>query len=120
MRGAPTFPVEVRSPEDYGPKAESTLARKRIDYFEAGTLAVWDINLKLETVTLYISQQSTVIFHRGDVAHAEPALSEKSLDVDEIFAWLHRNADEHVVAGMGTDGEAEPAEDIERGEHQPC
>jgi hypothetical protein len=35
--------VEVRSEGDYGPRAEQELARKRADYFEAGTRAVWDV-----------------------------------------------------------------------------
>lgn len=36
-KGAPVFAVEVRSEGDYGPKAEEAMARKRADYFAAGT-----------------------------------------------------------------------------------
>ncbi len=42
--GAPTFAAEVRSENDYGLQAELELANKRADYFEAGTLAVWDVD----------------------------------------------------------------------------
>ena len=44
VEGTPTLAVEVRSEEDYGPTAESEMAEKRADYFEAGTLVVWDVN----------------------------------------------------------------------------
>src|SRR5216684_5005790 len=45
LEGAPVFAVEVRSEEDYGPAAERRLAAKRRDYFAAGTLCVWDVDL---------------------------------------------------------------------------
>ena len=43
LEGAPLFAVEVRSEEDYGPRAEKRMARKRADYFEAGTRIVWGV-----------------------------------------------------------------------------
>jgi Uma2 family endonuclease len=43
--GAPVFAVEVRSEGDYGPPAEQAIAEKRADYFAAGTLVVWDVDL---------------------------------------------------------------------------
>src|SRR5262245_54099261 len=43
VEGPPTFAVEVRSDGDYGPAAEAEIAAKRADYFEAGTLVVWDV-----------------------------------------------------------------------------
>jgi Uma2 family endonuclease len=45
FEGAPIFAVEVRSERDYGMRAERVLARKRTDYFAAGTLVVWDVDL---------------------------------------------------------------------------
>src|SRR6266852_3789131 len=45
LAGAPRFAVEVRSEGDYGPAAERRLASKRADYFAAGTLVVWDVDL---------------------------------------------------------------------------
>ena len=44
IEGPPTFAVEVRSENDYGPAAEREMAAKRADYFEAGTLVVWDVD----------------------------------------------------------------------------
>jgi Uma2 family endonuclease len=43
--GAPIFAVEVRSENDYGLKAEERIAEKRADYFVAGTLVMWDVDL---------------------------------------------------------------------------
>src|SRR5262249_3531267 len=43
--GAPIFAVEVRSEEDYVPAAERRMAAKRDDYFAAGTLLVWDVDV---------------------------------------------------------------------------
>jgi Uma2 family endonuclease len=43
--GAPIFAVEVRSQHDYGPRAEMGMAQKRADYFAAGTLVMWDVDL---------------------------------------------------------------------------
>lgn len=45
LEGAPVFAVEVRSEGDYGLAAERALAAKRADYFAAGTLVVWDVDL---------------------------------------------------------------------------
>src|SRR5579871_2335881 len=44
--GAPVFAVEVRSENDYGPNAERAIAEKRADYFAAGTLVFWDVDLR--------------------------------------------------------------------------
>ena len=43
IAGPPTFAVEVRSENDYGPAAEREMAATRADYFAAGTLVVWDV-----------------------------------------------------------------------------
>src|SRR5438477_13026528 len=42
--GPPTFAVEFRSENDYGPAAELAMAAKRADYFAAGTKVVWDVD----------------------------------------------------------------------------
>ena len=44
IEGAPTFAVEIRSENDYGPAAEIDMAAKRADYFLAGTLVVGDVD----------------------------------------------------------------------------
>lgn len=88
IQGAPTFAVEVRSENDYGPAKEREHAAKRADYFVAGTLAVWDVDPVNETVTLYTAAdpQNPTIFRRGDVAHANPAVPGWRLSVDALFA----------------------------------
>src|SRR5574341_2372008 len=45
LEGAPSFAAEVRSEYDFGAAAEAALRRKRADYFAAGTLVVWDVDL---------------------------------------------------------------------------
>jgi Uma2 family endonuclease len=44
IEGAPTFAVEVRSENDYTPVAEREMVAKRVDYFAAGTKAVWNVD----------------------------------------------------------------------------
>ena len=51
--GPPTFAVEVRSEHDYGAKAETELAAKRADYFQAGTRVVWDVDPLAKTIAVY-------------------------------------------------------------------
>jgi Uma2 family endonuclease len=88
IEGAPTLAVEVRSEHDYGPAADAEIAAKRADYFEAGTLVVWDVDPVAEAVTSYRSDapDRPVNFRRGEVADAEPAAPEWRLPVDDIFA----------------------------------
>lgn len=89
LDGAPIFAVEVRGESDYGPRAEERLARKRADYFAAGTLAVWDVDvLRDQVIRCYRSNDpdEPTLFQRGEVADAEPALPEWSMPVDDLFA----------------------------------
>ena len=51
--GPPTFAVEVRSENDYGPAAEAEMAAKRDDYFAAGTLTVWDVDPLAKTIVAH-------------------------------------------------------------------
>ena len=87
VEGAPVFAVEVRSENDYGPAAERAIAAKIEEYFDAGTLAVWDVDLQSENVvTLHPPGQAPQIFRRGDSSHAGDALPGWTMEVDEIFA----------------------------------
>jgi Uma2 family endonuclease len=89
LEGAPIFAVEVRSEGDYGSRAEEKMAKKRADYFAAGTLAVWDVDvLRDEVIRCYRAENPDVprVFHRGEIANAEPALAEWSMPVDDLFA----------------------------------
>lgn len=86
--GAPVFAAEVRSEGDYGPAAEADMAAKRVDYFAAGTLVVWDVDvLGPNTVRVYRSTAPDVpeTYRRGDVADAEPAVPGWRIAVDDLF-----------------------------------
>jgi len=87
LEGGPTFAVEVRSVEDYGPAAEASMAEKRNDYFLAGTRVVWDVDPDAETVTVYraTDPDTATFYRRGEVAEAEPAVPGWRLPVDSIF-----------------------------------
>lgn len=88
LTGAPLLAVEVRSENDYGPEAELDLARKREDYFAAGTLVVWDVDvLRRQEIRAYHAARphAPEVFRRRDRAHAEPVLPGWSFLVDEIL-----------------------------------
>ena len=54
LEGAPIFAVEIRNDGDYGHRAEEELAAKRADYFAAGTVVVWDVDvLRDEVINRY-------------------------------------------------------------------
>ena len=88
IEGAPVFAVEIRSPEDYGPAAERRLAAKRADYFAAGTLVVWDVDVLREGfVRVYRATDALTPtrYRRGDRAEAEPAVPGWSMPVGDLF-----------------------------------
>ena len=88
LTGAPLFAVEVRSENDYGPEAELALARKRADYFAAGTQVVWDVDvLRTGEIRAYRSAHPHTpdVFRRGQRADAEPALPGWSMPVDDLL-----------------------------------
>jgi Uma2 family endonuclease len=88
FEGAPVFAVEVRSEEDYGPKAERAIEAKRQDYFAAGTQVVWDVDIQNDDVVRSYRADSLdrpTIFRRGDNADAEPAVPGWRMPVDEMF-----------------------------------
>ena len=86
--GAPLFAVEVRSEYDYGPAAEPEIAAKRADYFACGTLVVWDVDLLSEDVIKAYKAndpEHPVIFRRGELADAEPAVPGWQMPVNDLF-----------------------------------
>ena len=88
IEGAPVFAVEVRSDEDDGSAAERTLADKRADYFAAGTLVVWDVDIFHDgIVRVYRASDplAPVIYRKGERAQAEPAVPGWSMPVDDMF-----------------------------------
>jgi Uma2 family endonuclease len=89
LEGAPDFAAEVRSEGDYGPAAEEAMNRKRADYFAAGTLVVWDVDLLGEDVVrVYRASDPAhpTIYRRGEIAEAEPAVPGWRMPVDDLFA----------------------------------
>ena len=88
IEGPPTFAVEVRSENDYGPAAEADVAAKRADYFAAGTQVVWDVDPVAETVAVFkaSSPAQPVVYRRGETAEAEPAVPGWRVKVDDIFS----------------------------------
>ena len=88
LEGAPVFAVEVRSENDYGPDAEAAIAKKRADYFAAGTQVVWDVDLLgVDVVKSYDANDPDTprVFRRGEIADAEPAVPSWKMSVDELF-----------------------------------
>jgi Uma2 family endonuclease len=90
IEGAPSFAVEVRSDNDYGPKAEKAIVEKRADYFAAGTQIVWDVDmLASDVIRAYFIEfpEKPRIFRRGDSANAEPVIPDWTLLVDDLFPY---------------------------------
>ncbi|MDQ3666731.1 MAG: Uma2 family endonuclease [Acidobacteriota bacterium] len=88
LEGAPVFAVEVRSNDDYGLKAEARMAQKRADYFAAGTLVVWDVDVlrdKLVRVYRAGDAENLAVYRASKIAEAEPALPGWTMPVDDIF-----------------------------------
>jgi Uma2 family endonuclease len=64
------------------------MARKRRDYFAAGTLVVWDVDLLGDDVVRVYrasDRDNPTIYRRGEIAEAEPAVPGWRMLVDEIF-----------------------------------
>ncbi len=87
IEGPPTFAVEVRSEFDTGPAAERGMAAKRADYFEAGALAIWDVDPIAELVHAYRRDEPAAprTLARGQIADAGPAVPGWAMAVDEVF-----------------------------------
>jgi Uma2 family endonuclease len=89
LEGAPVFAVEVRSEDDYGAAAEVQIAAKRRDYFAAGTLVVWDVDVLREKV-VRVSRSSqpdrAIVYSTGDTAEAEPAVPGWMMAVNDLLA----------------------------------
>lgn len=88
--GAPIFAVEVRSEGDHGPAAARAMAAKRADYFAAGTLVVWDVDLQGEEVVRafrdHNAEQPAATYRRDQIAEAEPAVPGWTMPVNDLFA----------------------------------
>ena len=64
------------------------MASKRADYFAAGTLVVWDVDVvRDQAVRVYRASDpaAPTVHGRGEIAEAEPALSGWSMLVADLF-----------------------------------
>jgi Uma2 family endonuclease len=89
INGAPIFAAEVRSTNDYGPKAEREILAKIADYFAAGTLVVWDVDvLREQLICVYRATDPSqpTVYGMNDEAEAEPALSGWRVAVSTLFS----------------------------------
>ena len=87
VEGPPDFAVEVRSEGDSGPAAEAHMAAKRADYFEAGTVVIWDVDPEAGTVRKYRAGEAIPdLFGAGSEADAEPAVPGWRLSLDWLMA----------------------------------
>lgn len=88
LLGAPALAVEIRDPGEQGDEAERRMAAKRADYFAAGTQVVWDVDvLREKLIRAYRANnpRHAVVYRRGEVADAEPAVPGWRFAVDELF-----------------------------------
>jgi Uma2 family endonuclease len=86
--GAPVFAVEVRNSDDRGDREEAETAERRADYFAAGTLVVWDVDLLRDDI-IHVYRSSSpndpARYYPGDTADAEPAVPGWRMPVDDLF-----------------------------------
>jgi Uma2 family endonuclease len=64
------------------------MKQKRADYFACGTLVVWDVDLLGEDVIKSYrasNPETPIIFRRGDIADAEPAVPRWRMAVEELL-----------------------------------
>ncbi len=88
FEGAPVFAAEVRSENDYGMAAERQIKEKIADYFAAGTIVVWDVDLLGENIVRVYRNDNPdhpIIYRRGQLAEAEPAVPGWTMLVDDLF-----------------------------------
>jgi Uma2 family endonuclease len=88
LDGAPIFAAEVRSENDYGERAEQEMGEIRTDYFAAGTLVVWDVDvLRERVVRVYRADEPNrpTVYQRDEMAEAEPALPGWTMPVRDLL-----------------------------------
>ncbi len=69
--------------------AERAMQDKRADYFACGTQVVWEVDLLgKDVIKSYAASdpENPLIFRRGELAEAEPAVPGWHMPVDDLFA----------------------------------
>jgi Uma2 family endonuclease len=79
--GAPDLAVEVLSPGDRTGEVDEKIEA----WLAAGCAAVWIVDPKLETVTIYHSRTEVQVRTAGEVLTGDPVVPGFSCSVDELF-----------------------------------
>ena len=79
--GAPDLAVEVLSPGDTMGEVDEKIQ----EWLTAGCAAVWVVDPKLQTVTLYQSPTNVQVRTAGEVVTGDPVVPGFSCAVDELF-----------------------------------
>ena len=79
--GAPNLAVEVLSPGDRTGEVDDKID----EWLAAGCAAVWVVDPKLKTVTIYGSATNVEVITAGDTLHGDPVVPGFSCAVDELF-----------------------------------
>jgi Uma2 family endonuclease len=78
---APDLAVEVLSPSN----TKKEIARKRREYFAAGTTLVWEVDPDARTVTAYTSADQSVVLDESQTLDGAPVLPGFILPIREWF-----------------------------------
>lgn len=79
--GAPDLAVEVLSPGDRTGEVD-----EKIDtWLSAGCAAVWIVNPKLKTVTVYRSRSDVQVIAAGDILKGDPVVPGFSCAINQLF-----------------------------------
>jgi Uma2 family endonuclease len=79
--GAPDVAVEVVSPGDTTGEIDEKIA----EWLAAGCKAVWVVDPKLQTVTIYQSPSNVIIKTAGETLHGDPVVPGFACSVEELF-----------------------------------
>ena len=85
---APDLAVEILSPSN----TPREMARKRREYFAAGVLLVWIIDVDARTVAAYTAPEQHTLLTEQQVLDGGPALPGFQLRLKDLFAELDRAA----------------------------
>jgi Uma2 family endonuclease len=87
ITGPPTLAVEIRAEDAITQADEAARAAKRADYFEAGTLVVWDVDPASRVIAVYRYSDPTTpcLYPNSSLAEAEPALPGWTIDTRRVF-----------------------------------
>jgi Uma2 family endonuclease len=83
-RIAPDLAVEVLSKGN----TRAEMARKRTEYFQAGTRLVWEFDADAKTVDVYTKPEQPVTLHVGQTLAGDPVLPGLTISLTDLFAQL--------------------------------